>query len=776
LAVIAGPGLASNGPPVVVKLLDASTGATLQVLKVNDAFQSAAWSSDGSRLYIAGGQDGVVHLFTAGTGGVFSAGADIALSNCRFVAGIALTHTDEALWVGCALDNVIHRVVLATGLDAAFRPAPGADQLSIAADDSQVSASDWRGNTVTQVAVATGAVSSVVVGDHPAGIAALPDGRVVVTNANDGTVATITTAPIPMVPEPAPLAAVGAAALVGLLAWRAPRGRRRLAARTGGFLLVALAVPMLAVAAPRVEVQVTDVGQVSRHGDSPNAVVAAPDGSRLYIALGADNAIAVLEPGSGGASPWRVAGLIPTGWYPDAVALSPDAKTLYAITARGLGQSAAATNPFVTPDPVNTGVNAAYATVGDLETIRVPDAATLAQQTAVARAGIAAAPTASNPVTGPGPSSIKHVIYVTRENKTYDADLGDLHPGPGTALVLFPRQNTPNLHALETGFVESQNFYYPGFRSTVGHMWEDAGGVADVYERGAGADTNALAGNWGNPANYPSSGLLVEQALSAGLTVRTYNEELAQQSTRVPNNVQAPETVFKNYDLAISDTSREMGWETEFKQFEDHQCTGVLVPTYGANCNLPALEYVYLGEDHTTVVDQPGYPTVEAQVADNDYATGRLIDAVSHSPDWATTLVIVVEDDPQGTGDDVSAYHGFIALASPWVKRGFISTVHYALPSVVGAVDRALGLPYLTDYAAESRPLDDLFTSTADMTPFTADASGVALFPFTPLPGTPPVADPAHGVFSFATPDQTDPALAWRSTWAQLKGTRPPSR
>jgi hypothetical protein len=303
-------------------------------------------------------------------------------------------------------------------------------------------------------------------------------------------------------------------------------------------------------------------------------------------------------------------------------------------------------------------------------------------------------------------------------------------------------------------------------------MWEDTGTVSDIQDRSNGVGT--LSDSWHDQANYPASGLLVEQALKAGRTVRAYNEELAQQSGLLPAAFQASTSLYPNYDLAISDTSRERGWEKEFAQFEAHQCAGDLGATYGARCSLPVLEYVYLGEDHTTVTDKPGYPSIQAQVADNDYATGKLIDTLSHSPDWSSTLVIVVEDDPQGTGDRKSAYHGLLALAGPFVKRGYISTTPYNLTSVVGAIDRILNLPPITDYAATNRPLDDLLTMTPNCAPYSVDDSGVNLFPFTPLPGTKAVTDPAHGITSFTQPDHTNPAVTARATSEQLVQTRAP--
>jgi hypothetical protein len=478
---------------------------------------------------------------------------------------------------------------------------------------------------------------------------------------------------------------------------------------------------------------------------------------------------------------WGLAGLIPTGWYPTALALSPDAKKLHVVTARGLGHSAAATQPYAEPDPAAVVPDGAYGTVGTLETVPVPGRAKLARYTAEVRHYLRSripSGAARNPIVAGRAGPIKHVIYITRENKTYDADLGDLHPGPGNSLAVFGQPVTPNLHALERGFVEAQSFYYQGFASTVGHMWEDAGAVSDYYEHtqaaATGAHTTHISDSWSDPENFPLTGTLSEQAWRAGLSVRTYNQETVQQAKLLPEELQADQSVFPDYDLHIPDTRREAGWESEFRQFESHACTGELARAYGKGCSLPDYEYVYLGEDHTTVVDEPGYPTIEAQVADNDYATGKLIDAVSHSPDWRSTLVIVVDDDPQGTGDHVSAYRGFVAVASPWLRRGLITRTHYDLTSALAAIDRLLGLPPITDYAATSRPLDEFFTDTATMAPFTADGSGVAANPFVPLPGPRARSDPKHGIYSFTEPDATDPRIAAAATWRQLKGTEPP--
>ena len=728
--VIAGPpiqGGASEGgmsSGVSLFVVDTATGAVRQVINEDDAFQGVVFTRDGTRAFVAGGSDQLVHELEIDGQGVFTKGPDLNVG--AFAAGLALSGDGRSLWVSEPDANRVVRLDPGGGAPLRTITAPSPDALALSGDGRELYASAWRGGTLTAIDTATGSTRQIPVGAHPTGLALARDGRVLSADSNDATLATV---------------APGASTST-----------------------------------------LTDLAQIGRSSDAPNSVVSAPNG-RVYVSLGGDDAIAVLDPRARSADrPWRLAGLIPTGWYPVALALSPDGSTLNVVTARGLAHSAAATSPYLDPDPASVVVDGAYGTVGTLETLPVPGGPALRSYTRTVDQTLAArapARAGSNPVLAGPTGPIKHVIYVTRENKTYDADLGDLHPGPGTGLVLFGQTVTPNLHALERQFAESQNFSYAGFASVVGHMWEDAGAVSDVFERAVASDTGThfahLENSWSDPTNYPATGLLTEQAWRAGLSIRTYNEELAQQAHLLPAALQADPGVFPNYDLSVPDSRREQGWESEFQQFESHHCSGALATTYGAQCSLPALEYVYLGEDHTTVVDEPGYPTIEAQVADNDFATGKLIDAVSHSPDWRSTLVIVVEDDPQGTGDHLSAYRGLLAIASPYVKRAYISTTGYDLSSAVGAIDRILGLPPLTDYARTSRPLDDLFTSRPDLARFTADPSGIELYPFTPLPGIPPKADAAHGIYSFTTPDQTIPAIANLATERQVRGVAAPA-
>jgi DNA-binding beta-propeller fold protein YncE len=669
----------------------------------------------------------VVHVLSAKPSGTFRFAYDLDAGG--IVSGLALSRDGRDLWVAEPESNRVVRLDPRGERGSRAFAVNSPDQLVLSPDERTLYATNWRGRTVVTIATGSGRKHRLKVGQHPTAIA-FARRRLLVANSNDATVTSF---------EPG--------------------------SRHG---------------------QKVDLAQVGRRSDSPNAIATARNGRTAYVSLGGDNAVAVLKLTKTGSKKyaWRTAGLIPTGWYPTAVALSPDDATLHVVTARGLARSAGATKPYSALDPASYAPDGAYATVGTLETLPVPHGEALAKHTAQVRANLADNTPPGLPSTNPlvagrnGP--IKHVIYVTRENKTYDAVLGDLHPGPGNELTVFGESITPNVHALERGFVESQNFAYQGFASVVGHMWEDAAGVSERFERGIGSATGThsrhVNSSWRDPQNYPLGGTIADQAFRGGRSVRTYNMETAQQAKRIPKQFQADTSVFPNYNLHIPDSQREAGWESEFQQFESHHCTGALAATYGADCSLPAFEYVYLGGDHTTVTDQPGFPTLEAQVADNDYATGRLIDVVSHSSYWNSTLVIVVEDDPQGTGDHLSAYHGLMAVASPWLKRGYISTAPYNLASPIAAIDRILGLPPLTDYAATSRPLDDVFADSPDYTPFAADASGVAAHPFVPLPGRRPKSDPKHGIYSFTRPDATDPRVSGRATWREMKGRRTPAR
>jgi lactonase family protein with 7-bladed beta-propeller len=796
---VAGPVIQGGSPEgpssgVAVMAVDAATGQVNQNLNVDDAFQGVLYDRTGTRAYVSGGAGNTVHVFSVAGDGTLTQEADLATA--AQVAGIALSRDGKTLWAAEPTANAVERIDVATGKRTKVA-APSPDRLALSPSGRTLYASDWRGRCVTAIPTDGGEPRCIRVGRHSTGVA-VNDSTLLAAGSLDATLASISTGDeraelIDMAqvgrqtdaPNDVVLAPDGRTAYVSLGADNAV-AVMKLAAPGAATLSAARKTKKWCYG--RRHTHVRPHGHGHRHHythrhrrrckkkhpvDPGTPPAGTPAGTPTPPAVAA----------APGLESWKLAGLIPTGWYPTALALSPDAKTLHVVTARGLGHSAAATQPFVEPDPAATVVDGAYGTVGTLETIKLPDRGGLAAYTNEVRAYLRKknpAGTGSNPLVAGRDGPVKHVIYVTRENKTYDSVLGDLHPGPGTTLAVWGQPYTPNMHALERQFIESQSFYYQGFASTVGHMWEDAGAVSDLYEHsqaaGTGAHTSHISDSWNDPENFPLTGTLTEQAWRAGLAVRTYDQETVRQGKLIPEELQSDPSVFPKYSQKIADAEREAGWEGEFEQFVAHDCKGELAQAYGSKCSLPDYEYVYFGGDHTTIVDQPGYPTIEAQIADNDYATGKLVDAVSHSPYWGSTLIVIIEDDPQGTGDHVSAYRGFVALASPYVKRGFISPdTHYDLTSAIAAIDRVLGLPPLTDYAATTRPLDEFFTDKPAMTPlFTADGSGVAANPFILLPGEAPKSDVKHGIYSFTEPDLTNPRVAAESTWRQMKGSAPP--
>jgi hypothetical protein len=797
---IAGPTIqggtpAGPGSGVALMVIDTATGQMKQSVSVEDAFEGVLYDRTGTHAYVSGGASNTVHAFTVAGDGTLTADPDLTTSNQ--VAGIALSRDGRTLWAAEPTANTVEQIDVTGKAKIVKIAAPSPDRVALSASGDTLYASDWRGSCVTAIPTAGGPSRCIRVGRHPTGLA-VSESTLLAADSLDATLGGIasgadraelsdlgqvtrqTDAPNDVILTPdgrTAYVSLGADDAVAVMRLTSTKAASISSATTKKKKKWCYG-PWHTHVRPHAHGKRRHYRHRHRRRCKKKSHPLPPDPGTAPA--GAPAGVPTPAPQPDGES-WRLAGLIPTGWYPTALALSPDGKSLHVITARGLGHSAGATQPFAEPDPVAPGPDAAYATVGTLETIALPDAKKLASYTADVKHYLRRpdpAGAAGNPIVAGRAGPIKHVIYVTRENKTYDAYLGDLHPGPGASLAVFGQPFTPNLHTLERQFVEASSFYYQGFASTVGHMWEDAAATSDLYEHaqaaGTGIHSSHISDTWSDPENYPLTGTLSEQVWRAGMSVRTYDQETVTQGKLLPEELQADRSVYPKYSQKIADAEREAGWESEFKQFVAHDCKGELAQAYGAACSLPDYEYVYLGGDHTTVVDQPGYPTIEAQVADNDYATGKLIDAVSHSPYWSSTLVVVLEDDPQGTGDHISAYRGFVALASPWVKRGLISDTHYDLTSAVAAIDRILGLPPLTDYAATTRPLDEFFTDKPDLTPFTADGSGVAANPFVALPGAAPKSDAAHGIYSFTRPDATNPRIAGAATWRQMKGSAPP--
>jgi YVTN family beta-propeller protein len=480
-------------------------------------------------------------------------------------------------------------------------------------------------------------------------------------------------------------------------------------------------------------------------GSTPDALCLSPDGETLYVANADNNCLAVIDIASPNRS--QVKGFIPTGWYPTSVAMTPDGKKILVGVGKGLQSRA---NPRFTEDElkkretdeVKSAVRRQlpYPYIGTtlsgaISVVPVPDDAQLKKYTDLTYKNC---PYSDNLLTGTpnaektaiptrigDPSPIKHVIYVIKENRTYDQVFGDLAAGPepkgngDPSLCMFPRNVTPNHHKLAEEFVLLDNLYCNGQVSRDGHPWSTMAYHTDyiardwhlTYSRRKGVDDD----DEGNLQTAPS-GYIWDACKRAGLTYRSYGEYGKRVSDvdgterfegRVPGLVGhfAPE-----YGLPVTkgkrvrDTDRMDQFLKEFREYEK-------------NGDLPRFIVMSLGEDHTSGTT-PGAFTPQACVASNDLALGQLVDAVSKSKYWPETAIFVIEDDAQNGPDHVDAHRTVGLVISPYTKRKVVDSTQYATVSVIRTMELILGLPPLSQYDAAAAPMFNSFTNVADLTPY----------------------------------------------------------
>jgi YVTN family beta-propeller protein len=511
-------------------------------------------------------------------------------------------------------------------------------------------------------------------------------------------------------------------------------------------------------------------------GSGSNALALSPDGGTLYVANGTNNCLAAIRlaarysegnPKKGtvplssrGLSPFseadrpaqsKVAGLIPTGWYPGAVVLSPDGKQLYVANVKGHGS-------LSQPRPVEKGKNS-HDHLGSVSIIAVPDDAQLAVYTrevnannrlGYSLAGLEKPRANAKPVPVPQrhgePSVFQHVLYIIKENRTYDQVFGDLKEGNGDPrLALFGEEVTPNHHALVRQFTLFDNFYCSGILSADGHSWTDSAYVTDYLEKAFGGFTRSYPDDGRDPLAFAPTGFLWDNALAHGKTLRNYGEFVSEESyvpagitwtdlyndhkngtRKVPitlkfNNKALKEhshPTYPYFPLTAPDAYRADLFLEDLRSFEKKG-------------ELPHLLYMSLPCDHTegTV---PEFPTPRAMVADNDLALGRIVEAVSHSKFWATTCILVVEDDPQNGFDHVDG-HRTVALAiSPYTKRKYVDHTQYNQTGMVKTIELMLGLPPMNQLDLSATPMRNCFQAQADYAPYACVSNQIALAEMNP--------------------------------------------
>jgi DNA-binding beta-propeller fold protein YncE len=477
-------------------------------------------------------------------------------------------------------------------------------------------------------------------------------------------------------------------------------------------------------------------------GSATNFVALAPDDKTLYACNGGNNAIAVIELGEKA----DIRGYVPTGWYPGAVV--SDGKHLYVANVKGEGSREV--------NPKKEGFNT-HLQRGTVSKIPLPTDAKLKEYTAQVRADgnvpqILAAyerkmsnvPAVPVPAKVGDPSVIEHVLYIIKENRTYDQVFGDMKEGNGAPkLCTFGADVSPNLHALAKEFLLLDNFYCNGVLSADGHSWATEGNVTDHLEKAFGGFTRSYT--YGDdPLTYSSTGFVWDNVLLKGLSFRNYGE--FNESRIVPARATWLE-VYQDHVKKAGNFKFTDDIEVDaVRRFSSPGCPGwnLKIPDQvRADCFLrefreaekkgewQSLTVMVLPQDHTSGTT-PGMPTPNAMVADNDLAVGRIVDAVSHSKFWAKTAIFIIEDDPQNGWDHVDGHRSPCLVLSPYTHRGKTISEFYNQTAVLHTMEQILGVPPMNQLDAMAPLMTKCFADRPDLMPYTVRKEVVALDTLTP--------------------------------------------
>ena len=683
----------NNGQGVQsLALYDTYTNKVTQSIPYNAPealYVGLTWTADGKTLYASAGGNNKIRTYSF-DGKTLLEGAPITLGDSKtpiYPAGLALSSDGKTLYAALNLGNSVAAIDLTgrSSLNIKYLkfgdPASSAGigtlpyMMVLSSDGKTLYTSHWGAKVISVVDTAAFKTTVLVpVGDHPSGLTLAPDGKTLyVANANSDTVSAIDTSS------------------------NSVRGTVALTPYQGA--------PM---------------------GSMPGAVAVTPDGKTLLVANGGNNDVAVVDTSS-----LKVTGLVPTAWFPSALSVSSDGKFMFVANMKGLGAGPNLRGPV--PGKRNPAEQyIASLGRGSLQAVEIPGPGDLTAYTAQVvknngfdemQAKLTQAPssTAAQPVPRRvgDPSPIKHVIYVLKENRTYDQVFGGLKEGNGDpALELFGPDVTPNHRALALEFGLFDNFYADAEVSADGHNWTMGAIATDYTQKNWPANYSGRNREYdfegGSSAPAPTQGYLFDYAKRAGLDYRSYGE-FNDFTSKVPNMKPAAfatslegrlSPTFPGYDMSISDQVRFEAWKKEFDG-------------YVANGKLPQLSVVRLPRDHTNGT-RAGSPVPAAYVADNDLALGKLVEAVSTSTYWKDTAIFVLEDDAQNGPDHVDAHRMPAFVISAYSKRGVRDHTQYSTSAMLRTMELILGLPPMTQFDAAATPMVAAFQNTPNLAPYKA--------------------------------------------------------
>jgi DNA-binding beta-propeller fold protein YncE len=481
-------------------------------------------------------------------------------------------------------------------------------------------------------------------------------------------------------------------------------------------------------------------GKNSFIGDSPNALAISDDGTTLYVANGLDNAVAVIGLGASSAVNGKgktiIKGFIPTEAYPGGLLV--DGNNLFVTNLEGEGAGVSTKEFKTTQVPANVTAYNSHHQKATISIIPLPGEQLLQEYTRrvktlnltfrqdiaklVPRKNIAPKPM---PERIGEPSVFKHVLYIIKENRTYDQVLGDMQQGKGMpSLCIYGDSITPNQHKVAKDFVLMDNYYASGKCSAEGHQWTDAAMVTDYVEKNVRAWFRIYPHVQEDALVYNKQGFIWNNAADHGKKVRIYGEASVPHYdeklswTDIYNNYQAgiplkfynTSTISRvrpmlsqNYpgsdELKITDQLRASAFINELKGYEQKP-----------GDELPELMVMALSLDHTEGT-RPGFPKPEAMIADNDLALGRIIEAVSKSRFWKNTVIFITEDDSQAGWDHVSAYRTTGFVVSPYSQLQKTISTNYNQTCIVRSIEQILGIPPMNIIDATALPMFNCFGS-----------------------------------------------------------------
>ena len=673
--------------------------------------------------------------------------------------GLAISPKGDMVYVGGGSKVAIFEFAFSGGVltpARTFSPIPPAERgqrdfigdVALSPDGRLLYAANLYRDTVLVLNPQSGmAIGKVKTGRRPYRILFHPDGKsFFVTHWADGTVGQYDTAGPTLIGQP-----VRVGAHASDMLWRdgAPDTTLGAAPETAGTaappytarIFVAAAntnnVFSLSVTAAK-DVSVVEsinVAMTPRQpmGMTPSALGLSADGKRLFVACSDANAAAVVDISE---SRSRVEGFIPTGWYPTAVRALANG-TLVVLNGKGSRSYPNAQdgpNPSRHFSPVHPGGPAvAPQYVGRIQTGSASwiGPFTVEQLNAWTAKALANSPYRDPKLDEPSAlPNIEHVIYIVKENRSYDQVLGDMKEGNGDpSLVLFGENITPNLHKLAREFVLFDNFYVNGDVSADGQNWSTAAIAPDYVQK---MWPSMYAGRRDlydfeeqDPTSLPPAGYLWTNATAAGISLRNFGymvnnkgpapapgaEQIA--SVRDPVLAKVTNPFYRGFDLGYPDVERTKIFLNELAEYEK---TG----------NMPRLIVMRLPNDHTSGT-AAGKIAPLSSAADNDYAVGQLVEGVSKSRFWPNTAIFILEDDAQNGPDHVDSHRSPAFLISPWARRHAVDSSMYNTASMLRTMEFLLGLKPMTHFDAGARPMTAAFQSQPNPAPYAAEKPRISL-------------------------------------------------